>query len=281
LIFHASGRQDPGMMWSLLRSLLSALKTRRSLSLENLALRQQLAVLRSSVKRSQLSNVDPGFWVLLRRIWTDWERVLVIVKPETVVRWHRAGFRRYWAWKSRRRRPGRPGVAPELRKLIRDISRANPLWGAPRVHGELTKLGITISQAAVSKYMIRPRKPPSQTWRSFLDNHVKDLVSVDFFTLPTATFRVLFVFIVLRHDRRRIVHFNVTDHPSAEWTAQQVVDAFPWETAPRYMLRDGDGVYGPYFSRARRRPRRRRGSDGAALALAESVRGTGDWKYSP
>ena len=128
----------------------------------------------------------------------------------------------------------------EVRELIGDMCRANPLWG-PRVHGELTKLGISISQAAVSKYMIRHRKPPSQTWRSFLDNHVKDLVSVDFFTLPTATFRVLFVFIVLRHDRRRIVHFNVTDHPSAEWTAQQIVDAFPWESAPSFMLRDGDG----------------------------------------
>ena len=237
------------MIWSLLRSLLSAFKTRRSLALENLALRQQLAVLQRSVKRPRLSNVDRGLWLLLRRVWTEWDSVLVIVKPDTVVRWHRARFRRYWTWKSRRRRPGRPRVAPEVRELIRDISRANPLWGAPRVHGELRKLGITISHAAVSKYMTRPRKPPSQAWRSFLDNHVKDLVSVDFFTLPTATFRILFVFIVLRHDRRRIVHFNVTDHPSAEWTAQQVVDAFPWETAPRYLLRDRDGVYGPYFIR--------------------------------
>jgi len=129
------------------------------------------------------------------------------------------------------------------------MCRANPLWGAPRVHGELAKLGISISQAAVSKYMIRRHKPPCQTWRSFLDNHVEDLVSIDFFTLPTATFRILFVFIILRHDRRRIVHFNVTEHPSAEWTAQQIVDAFPWDTAPRYMLRDRDGIYGPYFKR--------------------------------
>ena len=238
------------MLRSLLGSFISAFKTRRSLALENLALRQQLAVLQRSVKRSRLTDLDRGFWVLLRRVWTDWDNVLVIVKPETVVRWHRAGFRRYWTWKSRKRRPGRPGVALEVRELIRDMCRANPLWGAPRVHGELTKLGISISQAAVSKYMIRHRKPPSQTWRSFLDNHVKDLVSVDFFTLPTATFRLLFVFIiVLRHDRRRIAHFNVTDHPSAEWTAQQIVDAFPWESAPRFMLRERDGVYGPYFSR--------------------------------
>ena len=249
LIFLGERRQYRGMIWSFLCWLTSALKTRRSLALENLALRHQLVILQRSVKRPRLSSVDRGFWVWLRRVWTDCDSVLLIVKPETVVRWHRAGFRRYWTWKSRKRRSGRPGVALEVRELIRDMCRANPLWGAPRVHGELTKLGISISQAAVSKYMIRHRKPPSQTWRSFLDNHVKDLVSVDFFTLPTATFRVLFVFIVLRHDRRRIAHFNVTDHPSAEWTAQQIVDAFPWESAPRFMLRDRDGVYGPYFSR--------------------------------
>ncbi len=146
-----------------------------------------------------------------------------------------------------RHRLGRPGVAPEVRELIRDMCRANPLWGAPRVHGELMKLGISISQAAVSKYLVRHRKPPSQTWRSFLGNHVKDLVSADFFTLPTATFRVLFVFIVLHHERRRIVHFNVTEHPTAEWSAQQIVDAFPWDTAPRYLPRDRDGIYGAYF----------------------------------
>ena len=237
------------MMWLLVRSLVSTFKTRRSLALENLALRQQLAVLQRAVKRPRLSNLDRGLWVLLRRFWTDWAKVLVIVKPDTVVRWHRAGFRRYWTWRNRRLRPGRPCVAPEIRELIRNMCRANPLWGAPRVHGELAKLGISISQTAVSKYMIRRRKPPSQTWRSFLDNHVEDLVSIDFFTLPTATFRILFVFIILRHDRRRIVHFNVTEHPSAEWTAQQIVDAFPWDTAPRYMLRDRDGIYGAYFKR--------------------------------
>jgi len=251
-----SGRQDPGMIWSLLRSLLSAFKTRRSLALENLALRQQLAVLQRSVKRPRLSNVDRGLWVLLRRVWTEWDSVLVIVKPDTVVRWHRAGFRRYWTWKSRRCRPGRPRVAPEVRELIRDISRANPLWGAPRVHGELTKLGITISQAAVSKYMPRPRKPPSQAWRSFLDNHVKDLVCVDFFTLPTATFRILFVFIVLRHDRRR--RLSMGNRASL------------FAAGPRWRLWS---VLHP----ARRRPRHRRGSDGAALALAKSVRRKGDW----
>ena len=237
------------MISSLLRSLVSAFKTRRSLALENLALRQQLAVFQRSAKRPRISNVDRGFWVLLRRIWPDWDSVLIIVKPETVVRWHRAGFRRYWTWKSRRRRPGRPSVALEVRELIRDMSRSNPIWGAPRVHGELMKLGLSISQAAVSKYMVRDRKPPSQTWRSFLDKHLADLVSIDFFTVPSATFRVLFVFVVLSHERRRIVHFNVTEHPSAEWTAQQMVNAFPWDTAPRYLIRDRDQIYGGDFSR--------------------------------
>ena len=231
------------MMSALLRSLRSAFKSRRRLALENLALRQQLAVLKQSVKRPRLSQGDRRFWVLLRRIWSEWDQVLVIVKPETVVRWHRAGFRRYWTWKSRRR-PGRPAVAPEIRDLIRRISTANPLWGAPRVHGELLKLGLSMAQATVSKYLVRRRTPPSQTWRSFLKNHVPDLVSVDFFTVPAATFKVLFVFLVLRHDRRRIVHVNVTEYPTAAWTAQQTRNAFPWDTAPRFLLRDRDGTYG-------------------------------------
>jgi len=237
------------MIRSFLCSLRSAVKTRRGLALENLALRQQLAALHQAVKRPRLSEGDRGCWVLLRRIWTDWDRLLVIVTPETVVRWHRAGFRCYWAWKHRRRRPGRASVASQIRELIRNISTANPLWGAPRVHGELVKLGISMSQAAVSKYMVRHRTPPSQTWRSFLNNHVPDLVSVDFFALPTATFRVLFVFLVLRHDRRRIVHVNVTEYPSGEWTAQHIVEAFPWDSAPRYLLRDRDRIYGQSFNR--------------------------------
>ncbi len=175
LIFLARRRQYPGMIWSLLCSLISAFKTRRSLGLENLALRQQLAVLQRSVKRPRLSNVDRGFWVLLRRFWTDWARVLIIVKPEAVVRWHRSGFKRYWTWKSRRRRPGRPGVAPEVRELIRDMCRANPLWGAPR---ELAKLGISISQAAVSKYMIRHQPSAVSDVAELSRQCVKDLVSV-------------------------------------------------------------------------------------------------------
>ena len=232
---------------ALLRSLTAAFKTRRELALENLALRHQLTVLQAaSQRRLTLTDLDRAFWTILRRYWMDWKRVLVIVQPETVVRWHREGFRRYWRHKSRRRW-GRPGIDPEIRSLIRRMAIANPLWGAPRVHGELLKLGIEISETSVGKYMPRRRRPPSQTWRAFLDNHVKDLVAVDFFTVPSATFHVLFVFIVLAHDRRRVLHFNVTEHPTARWTAQQIVEAFPWDTAPRYLLRDRDSIFGNHF----------------------------------
>ena len=173
------------MISSLVPALISAFKARRELALENVALRQQLAVLRRSVKRPRLSNVDRGFWVLLRRIWTDWEGVLVIVKPETVVRWHRCGFRRYWAWKSRRRRPGRPGVAPEIRELIRNMSRANPFWGAPRVHGELAKLGISISQAArLVKILERPAGQQFAPFQGLLESGI----AVGYVFLPGAQF---------------------------------------------------------------------------------------------
>ena len=210
-----------------------AFRTRHSLVLENLALRHQIVVLQRSSKRPRLKKRDRVFWVLLSRIWSGWRDSLSFVKPETVIRWHRKGFRLYWTWKSRRTGQGRPTVSPEVRELIHKMSRANPLWGAPRVHGELQKLGIEISQAAVSKYMVRHPKPPSQSWRTFLDNHVRNLVSVDFFTVTTVTFKVLFVFVVLAHDRRRVIHFNVTGSPTAKWTAQQIVEAFPWDTAPR------------------------------------------------
>ena len=226
------------MISTLLRTLISTLASHRKLVLENLALRQQIVVLQRFAKRPRLKTQDRVFWVLLSRIWSGWRDSLSVVKPETVIRWHRKGFRLYWTWKSRRTGQGRPAVSPEVRELIRTMSRANRLWGAPRLHGELQKLGIEISQAAVSKYMVRHRKPPSQSWRTFADNHVRNLVSVDFFTVTTVTFRVLFVFVVLAHDRRRVVHFNVTDSPSAKWTAQQIVEAFPWDTAPRYLLRD-------------------------------------------
>src|ERR1700745_1331132 len=158
----------------------------------------------------------------------------------------RQGFRLYWKWKSRVRH-GRPSVPTEVQNLIQTMSSANPRWGAPRIHGELQKLGIHLAQATVAKYMVRHRKPPSQTWRTFLENHAKELVSTDFFVVPTATFRLLFVFLVLSHDRRRLLHFGVTSYPTAEWTAGQLVQAFPWDIAPRYLLRDRDVSYGAPF----------------------------------
>src|SRR2546428_12245867 len=236
----------------LLGTLRSTVRTHRELVLENLALRQQLAVWKARQPRPQLTAMDPVFWVVLSRLWKSWRNSLQMVRPETVVGWHRQGFRRYWAWKSQRRR-GRPAIRTELRDLIRRISRANPLWGAPRIHGELLKLGLTVSQATVSKFMVRPRRPPSQAWSTFLKNHAKDLIALDVFTVPTATFRVLFVLVMLSHGRRRLVHFNVTEHPTADWTARQLIEACGLEESPRHPIRDRDQVYGERFSRQARR----------------------------
>ena len=232
------------MLTLILIGLLRGVRTRRALVLENLALRHQLAVLQRTAPRPRLRTADRLFWVLLSRLWSGWAETVSIVQPETVIRWHRTGFKLFWTWKSRRNGPGRPAVAPEVRTLIRRMAEANALWGAPRIHGELQKLGLEISQATVSKYLGRPNRPPSQTWRTFLDNHMRSLVSVDFFTVPTVMFKVLFVFVVLAHDRRRVLHINVTDAPTAQWTAQQLVEAFPWETAPRDLLRDRDASTG-------------------------------------
>src|ERR1017187_4874706 len=225
----------------------AAFKSRVALQLENLALRHQLGVLRRSVKRPRLTTVDRFLWAWLCEVWNDWRSSLMIVKPETVIAWHRKSFRLFWTWKVRHGQPGRPAIPPEVRDLIRKMSRENPLWGAPRIHGELLKLGFDIGETSVGKYIVRRRKPPSQTWRTFLENHVKGMVSVDFFTVPTLRFQILYVFLVLAHDRRRIVHFGVTAHPTAEWTVQQLREAFPWDTAPRYLLRDRDSIFGRDF----------------------------------
>jgi len=179
--------------------------------------------------------------------WKDWRGALIVVKPETVVSWHRQGFRLFWTWLSGPKRIGRPQVGPEIRALIRKMAAANPFWGAPRIHGELLKLGIQISERSVSRLLPRNRKPPSQTWKTFLENHVDQLVSIDFFTVPTATFRVLFVLVVLVHRRRSVVHFNVTAHPTAVWAAQQIREAFPDDCGSRYLIRDRDKVYGERF----------------------------------
>src|SRR3954470_2711282 len=228
--------------------LTSMFKTSAQLRLENLALRQQLTVLRRSApKRLKLTRADRIFWVGLRRVWGDWKSVLMIVNAETVIAWHRRGFRLFWTWRIYRGKPGRPKVPQEIRDLIRMLSRNNPRWGAPRIHGELLKLGIEITEPTVAKYMVRHRKPPSQTWRTFLENHMKTMVSVDFFTVPTIRFEILYVFVVLAHERRQIVHFAVTAHPTAEWTAQQLREAFPWDSAPQYLLRDRDRIFGQEF----------------------------------
>lgn len=198
---------------------------RGELALENLALRQQLTVWKRSHPRPQLRRKDRLFWLGLSRSWSHWREALLIVSPATVVGWHRKGFRLFWTWISRRNHTGRPLVRPSVRALIRRMAEANPLWGAPRIHGELLKLGIEISERTTSRLMPKRGKPPSQTWTTFLNNHVQELVSIDFFTVPTATFRVLFVLVVLAHDRRRVLHFNVTEHPTASWTAQQMIEA--------------------------------------------------------
>jgi len=236
------------ILTTLLGTLSSMFRVRAVLELENLALRHQIGVLqRSARKRFKLTAADRLFWVWLSRIWSDWRSALAIVKPETVVAWHRAGFRRFWAWKVRCGRPGRPVISHEIRALIRQMCRENPGWGAPRIHGELLKLGIDIGETSVSKYMVRCRKPPSQTWGTFLGNHLRRLVSIDFFTVPALHFQVLCVFLVLAHDRRRIIHFNVTAHPTAEWTGQQLREAFPFDQLPRYLLRDRDAIFGQDF----------------------------------
>ena len=222
-------------------------RSRLSLHMEILALRHQLAVYQRTGKRPRIRPTDRILWAWLSRTWSGWRNALMFVKPATVIAWQRRRFRDHWRRLSENSGPGRPPVAKETRELIRRMCEANSTWGSPRIVGELGKLGIVVAKSTVEKYMVRSGKPPSSTWRSFLENHLKDLVSIDFFVVPTVRFKVLFVLVVLAHHRRRIVHFNVTEHPSASWTAQQVLEAFPWDEAPKYLLRDRDGVYGTDF----------------------------------
>ena len=229
---------------SLFSALLAGDRSRLALQTEILALRHQIIVLKRSVHRPKLRPWDRFLWIWLLRLWPQWRAALIIVKPETVIAWHRKGFRLFWSWKCRHGKSGRPGISRDVCELIRTMSKNNSLWGAPRIHGELLKLGINVSQATVAKYMVRHPKPPSQAWRTFLKNHTKQLASIDFFTVPTITFRILYVFLVLSHERRRVVYFNVTSHPTAEWTSQQLLQAFPYDSAPQYLLRDRDRIYG-------------------------------------
>jgi transposase InsO family protein len=227
---------------SLLLTLRVSLRDRAALQLEILALRHQLHVLnRSRPQRLRLTQADRMLWAWLLRVWDEWRAAVVIVKPETVLVWHRRGFRLFWPWKSQCR-VGRPSLPRFIRQLICTMADANPLWGAPRIHGELLKLGIDVSQATVAKYMIRRRRPPSQTWRTFLANHVNQIVAADFFVVPTVTYRLLFV-LVMAHRRRGVVHVGVTAHPTAAWTAKQLREAFPEDAAPRYLLHDRDHAF--------------------------------------
>ena len=225
------------------------LKSRARIEAENLALRHQLNVVcRQAPKRVRLRSSDRLLFVWLYRLWPDLLDSVIIVQPETVVCWYRRGFKAFWRWKSRGR-PGRPRLPGEVRDLIREISLANPLWGAPRIHGELLKLGIEVAQTTVAKYMARGRRPPSQSWKTFLRNHAEGIASIDFFVVPTATCKLLFGLLIICHERRQLVHVAVTSNPTADWIARQISEAFPWDTAPKYLIRDCDGAYGQVFRR--------------------------------
>ena len=237
----------PRVVSILLASLTTWFRSRLALQMELIALRHQVAVYKHSITRPKLQPADRLLWVWLSRLWPGWQDALEFVRPRTVITWQNKRFRDYWRRLSQSGQPGRPAISKETIALIRDMWRSNPTWGSPRIVGELHKIGIEVAKSTVEKYRPKMPKPSSPTWKAFLTNHVKDLVSCDFFTVPTATFRVLFVFIILAHDRRRIVHFNITEHPTAQWTAQQIVEAFPWDEAPRYLLRDRDSIYGEAF----------------------------------
>jgi transposase InsO family protein len=227
----------------------SLFKPKLRLAAENAALRHQLIVLRRKMRgRAWLTNNDRWFFIQMYRWFPSILQVLTIIRPETLVRWHRAGFRYYWRWKSRSL-GGRPQIETELRALIRQMSMENRLWGAPRIHGELLKLGFEVAQSSVAKYMVKWRGPPSQEWRTFLRNHAPDIAAMDLFAVPTIGFDLLYAFVIVRLDRRDLVWINVTTNPTAEWIARQITEAFPWDDAPQYLIRDRDRIYGAVVMR--------------------------------
>ncbi len=228
----------------------SLVADRSRLALENVALRQQIVVLKRSVKRAKIEDSDRVFWILMRRLLDTWRDTLMIVEPETVIAWHRKGWRYYWDRKSKQGKSGRPPIDSEIIELIRRMSRENVTWGAPRICSELALLGHEVAESTVAKYMVRHKKDPSQTWRTFLANHMSVAAACDFFVVPTLTFKPLYCFVVLSHDRRKILHVNVTQHPTDEWTAQQIIEAFPGDAeVPSYIHRDRDSIYGRMFNR--------------------------------
>jgi transposase InsO family protein len=229
--------------------LVSPFKSKSRLEAENAVLRHQVMVLRRQVReRVQLTNLDRLFLVQLYRWFPSILKAVAVVQPETLVRWHRAGFRCFWRWKSWQR-GGRPQIGAELRALIHHMSVENPLWGAPRIHGELLKLGFEVAQSSVAKYMDQRRGPPSQGWGTFLRNHAPEIAVMDLFVVPTLGFDLLYAFVIVRLDRRELVWINVTANPTAEWVARQITEAFPWNEAPRYLIRDRDSVYGATVAR--------------------------------
>jgi transposase InsO family protein len=227
----------------------SRLKSQARLKAEILVLRQQVIVLsRKSGARVRLRNIDRLIFVWVYRLFPSILNAITVVKPETVIRWHRRGFRSYWRWKSRRR-GGRPRIDREIRDLVRRMSKENPLWGAPRIHGELLMLGIEVAESTVARYMARRQGPPSQGWKTFLRNHAAGIASIDLFVVRTISFKLLYGLVILRHARRRLVSISVTSNPTAEWIAGQVNDAFPWNEAPLHLIRGRDGAYGPAYTR--------------------------------
>ena len=238
-----------GLFCFVLAVLVSPFKSKTRLEAENAVLRHQLIILRRKVQgHVRLTNSDRWFFIQLYRWFPSILKALTIIRPETLVRWHRAGFRRYWRWKSRPR-GGRPQIEADLRELIWKMSIENPLWGAPRIHGELLKLGFEVAQSSVAKYMVRRVGPPSQRWRTFLRNHVSEIAAMDLFVVPTIGFDLLYAFVIVRLCRRELVWINVTSHPTAEWIARQLTEAFPWNEAPRYLIRDRDRIYGAVVMR--------------------------------
>ncbi len=224
-------------------------RSRAQLEAEILVLRQQINVLRRRAsKRPHLNNTDRFLFVWLYRWFPSVLSAIAIVRPETIIRWHRAGFRAYWRRRSRNR-VGRPEVSIELRTLIGEMSCANRLWGAPRIHGELLKLGFEVAQSTVARYMCHRFGPPSQGWRTFLSNHADGIAAVDLFVLPTVAFQILYCLVILRHGRRFWMSFGVTSNPTAEWISRQITEAFPWDHAPEYLIRDRDRSYGSVFVR--------------------------------
>lgn len=231
-----------------LHVLASPFKTQARLEAEIVMLRHQLTVLRRKVPKPKLVPSDRLLFVWLYRLFPSVLTAAAIVEPKTIMRWHRAGFRLYWRWKSRSR-GGRPRVPMEIRRLIREMSLANRLWGAPRIHGELLKLGIEVAQSTVARYMAKSGRGGSQTWKTFLHNHAAGIGAMDFLVVPTVGFKLLFVLIILRHERRRLISLSVTSNPTAEWIARQLIEAFPWDEAPDYMIRDRDKCYGHAVTR--------------------------------